>query len=199
MEVSLLGVGTVLRLERDACPMVKVLRPATNGYAPAPPNTPASPSPPLLLRRRRDISPMKVTSDRISLFTKSLKFPTKVLSGMSQLMRSMLNLKHKRKNDKKRQNIRQEATDQRRKQQYAGQDKTGQNTTEQDRTRQDRVGQNRVGQDRVRQDRVGQDRVGQDTTGHDFKSSDSGFPLYVDGMIGTGAAHCQIEKGVVIN
>ena len=34
LEVSLLGVGTVLRLERDAWSMVKRLRQATNEYAP---------------------------------------------------------------------------------------------------------------------------------------------------------------------
>ena len=37
LEVSLLGVGTVLRLERDAWSMVKRLRQATNEYAPPPP------------------------------------------------------------------------------------------------------------------------------------------------------------------
>ena len=36
LEVSLLGVGTVLRLERDAWSMVKRLRQATNEYTPAP-------------------------------------------------------------------------------------------------------------------------------------------------------------------
>ena len=36
LDVSLLGVGTVLRLERDAWSMVKWLRPATNEYAPSP-------------------------------------------------------------------------------------------------------------------------------------------------------------------
>ena len=42
LEVSLLGVGTVLRLERDAWSMVKWLRQATNEYAPLnmPPLTP---------------------------------------------------------------------------------------------------------------------------------------------------------------
>ena len=34
LEVSLLGVGTVLRLERDAWSMVKSLRRATNEYVP---------------------------------------------------------------------------------------------------------------------------------------------------------------------
>ena len=37
LEASLLGVGTVLRLERDGCVvnmMVKLLRQATNDYAP---------------------------------------------------------------------------------------------------------------------------------------------------------------------
>ena len=33
LEVSLLGVGTVLRLQRGAWPMVKSLRQATNEYA----------------------------------------------------------------------------------------------------------------------------------------------------------------------
>ena len=39
LEVSLLGLGTALRLERDAWSMVKLLliRQATNGYAPPPP------------------------------------------------------------------------------------------------------------------------------------------------------------------
>ena len=37
LEVSLLGVGTVLRLERDAWSMVKWLRQATNEYASPPP------------------------------------------------------------------------------------------------------------------------------------------------------------------
>ena len=37
LDVSLLGVGTVLRLERDAWSMVIRLRPATNDYAPPPP------------------------------------------------------------------------------------------------------------------------------------------------------------------
>ena len=37
LEVSLLGVGTVLRLERDAWSMVKRLRQATNEYALPPP------------------------------------------------------------------------------------------------------------------------------------------------------------------
>ena len=37
LEVSLLGVGTVLRLERDAWSMVKRLKQATNQYAPTPP------------------------------------------------------------------------------------------------------------------------------------------------------------------
>ena len=36
LEVSLLGVGAVLRLERDAWSMVKWLRQATNEYAPPP-------------------------------------------------------------------------------------------------------------------------------------------------------------------
>ena len=36
LEVSLLGVGTVLRLERDAWSMVKLLRQATNEYTPPP-------------------------------------------------------------------------------------------------------------------------------------------------------------------
>ena len=36
--VSLLGIGTVLRLERDVWSMVKRLRQATNEYAPPPPN-----------------------------------------------------------------------------------------------------------------------------------------------------------------
>ena len=47
MEVSLFGVGTVLRLERDARSMVKLLRRATNEYA-APAHFPPlhSPSPP---------------------------------------------------------------------------------------------------------------------------------------------------------
>ena len=34
LEVSLLGIGTVLRLERDAWSMVKWLRRVTNEYAP---------------------------------------------------------------------------------------------------------------------------------------------------------------------
>ena len=34
LEISLLGVGTVLRLERDAWSMVNRLRQATNEYAP---------------------------------------------------------------------------------------------------------------------------------------------------------------------
>ena len=34
LEVTLLGVGTVLRLERDAWSIVKGLRQATNEYAP---------------------------------------------------------------------------------------------------------------------------------------------------------------------
>ena len=34
LEVSLLGVGTALRLERDAWSMVKLLRQATKEYAP---------------------------------------------------------------------------------------------------------------------------------------------------------------------
>ena len=38
LEVSLLGVGTVLRLERDAWSMVKWPRQATNEYAPLPPS-----------------------------------------------------------------------------------------------------------------------------------------------------------------
>ena len=37
LEVSLLGVGTVLRLERDAWSMVKWLTQATKEYAPPPP------------------------------------------------------------------------------------------------------------------------------------------------------------------
>ena len=37
LEVSLLGVGTVLRLERDAWSVVKRLRQATNEYAPPSP------------------------------------------------------------------------------------------------------------------------------------------------------------------
>ena len=36
LEVSLLGVGTVFRLERDAWSMVKLLRQATNEYTPSP-------------------------------------------------------------------------------------------------------------------------------------------------------------------
>ena len=43
LEVSLLGVGTVLRLERDAWSMVKRLGQVTNEYAP--------PSPLFLVRR----------------------------------------------------------------------------------------------------------------------------------------------------
>ena len=39
LEVSLLGVGTVLRLERDAWSMVKRPRQATNEYAPSPPRS----------------------------------------------------------------------------------------------------------------------------------------------------------------
>ena len=38
LEVSLLGVGTVLHLERDAWSMVKLLRQATNEYPPPPPS-----------------------------------------------------------------------------------------------------------------------------------------------------------------
>ena len=38
LEVSLLRVGTVLRLERDAWSMVILLRHATNEYAPPPLN-----------------------------------------------------------------------------------------------------------------------------------------------------------------
>ena len=45
-EVSLLGVGTVLRLERDASPMVKLLRQATNEYPPPPPAPSKIPTPP---------------------------------------------------------------------------------------------------------------------------------------------------------
>ena len=37
LELSLIGVGTVLRLERDAWSMLKGLRQATNVYAPPPP------------------------------------------------------------------------------------------------------------------------------------------------------------------
>ena len=37
LEVSLLGVGTVLRLEKDAWSMAKLLRQATNEYALLPP------------------------------------------------------------------------------------------------------------------------------------------------------------------
>ena len=37
LEVSLIGVGTVLLLERDARSMVNCLRQATNEYAPSPP------------------------------------------------------------------------------------------------------------------------------------------------------------------
>ena len=37
LEVSLLGVGTVLRLDRDAWSMVKRLRQTTNETPPAPP------------------------------------------------------------------------------------------------------------------------------------------------------------------
>ena len=44
LEVSLLGVGTVLRLERDAWSMVKWLRQATNEYAPPPPSRASSAS-----------------------------------------------------------------------------------------------------------------------------------------------------------
>ena len=44
LEVSSLGVGTVLRLERDAWSMVKWLRQATNKYAPPPPPPPPPPS-----------------------------------------------------------------------------------------------------------------------------------------------------------
>ena len=40
LEVSLLGVGTVLRLGRDAWSTVKRLRQATNEYAPSPPARP---------------------------------------------------------------------------------------------------------------------------------------------------------------
>ena len=39
LEVSLLGVGTVLRLERDDWSMVKSLRQATHEYPPSPPPT----------------------------------------------------------------------------------------------------------------------------------------------------------------
>ena len=46
LEVSLLGVGTVLRLERNAWSMVKWLRQATNEYAPLSPlPSPRRPSP----------------------------------------------------------------------------------------------------------------------------------------------------------
>ena len=38
LEMSLLGVGTVLRLERDAWLTVNCLRQATNEYAPPPPS-----------------------------------------------------------------------------------------------------------------------------------------------------------------
>ena len=45
LEVSLLGVGTVLRLERDAWSMIKWLRQATSEYtSPTPPPPPLSPS-----------------------------------------------------------------------------------------------------------------------------------------------------------
>ena len=37
LEASLLGVERVLRLERDACSMVKSLRQAANEYAPPTP------------------------------------------------------------------------------------------------------------------------------------------------------------------
>ena len=40
LEVSLLGVGTVLRLERDAWSKVEGLRQATNEYPPFPPPPP---------------------------------------------------------------------------------------------------------------------------------------------------------------
>ena len=36
MDVSTLGVGTVIRLERDAWSMVEALRQATNEYPPTP-------------------------------------------------------------------------------------------------------------------------------------------------------------------
>ena len=42
LEVSLLGLETVLRLARDAWSMVKPLRPATNEYAPPPTAPPAN-------------------------------------------------------------------------------------------------------------------------------------------------------------
>ena len=41
-EVSLFGVGTVLRLERDAWSVVKLLRQTTNEHAPPPPPPPVS-------------------------------------------------------------------------------------------------------------------------------------------------------------
>ena len=44
LEVSLLRVGTVLRLERDAWSMVKRLRQATNEYAPRRKRWPGKPS-----------------------------------------------------------------------------------------------------------------------------------------------------------
>ena len=44
LEVSLVGVGTVLRLERDAWSMVKRLRQATNEYAPPHPLSSLTPS-----------------------------------------------------------------------------------------------------------------------------------------------------------
>ena len=42
LEVSPLGVGTVLRLERDAWSMVKRVGPETNEYAPPPRPLPAT-------------------------------------------------------------------------------------------------------------------------------------------------------------
>ena len=39
LEVSLVGLGTVFRLERDAWSMVKRRRPATNEYTPHPPSS----------------------------------------------------------------------------------------------------------------------------------------------------------------
>ena len=50
LEVSLLGVGPALRLERDAWSMVKRLRQATNEYAPPPPRAPSVSLPPISFR-----------------------------------------------------------------------------------------------------------------------------------------------------
>ena len=77
LEVSLSGVGMVLRLERDAWSMVKVLRQATNEYAHHPPHPAPQPPNPVT---PNPLSP-QITPRVLQIVLENYAFPGGLMIG----------------------------------------------------------------------------------------------------------------------